>query len=335
MTDPHAKQEQTEHISRRNFLRLCGASAAATALTAYGYRSVPSSALPVSPLPTPAYTNHAYLPSVLNAYSTLTYHVYLPVASKACTNPLPSPRPTEIVFEDDFNHGIEFSKCWEGEYDHWYGSWQKGAQYELVDHPSREQVFKAWVSGERFLEGGRWWRRTQLSWGVGCYESLISTPAPCAVSCDVWLSDTLVFPGDDFPSVGLLSFHTPSKTPDKQPYYSAGFEVWKPNMALAMAHNVAPGVREDIGCDTVHLPINQWFNLMLVIERDGRVLPFFNGKLAISDPSKALIMPSSYDIGLGDAHAGLYCAQPELTPDWEQGAFLLNDNFKVIRFPCG
>ena len=50
-------------------------------------------------------------------------------------------------------------------------------------------------------------------------------------------------------------------------------------------------------------------------------------------PSKALVIYPDFDIGLGDAHAGLYCAQPELTPDWEQGAFLYNDNFKVIRYP--
>lgn len=334
MIDRHEELQQTTRLSRRDFLGLCGASSAALVLTAYSYRaSVPSPAIPVSPLPTPTYANHIYLPTVLSAYSIPINHVYLPIVSKGCPNPLLSPRPTEIVFEDDFDQGLEFSDCWTGEHDHWYSSWQKGAQYELVDHPGRGQVLRSWVAGERFLEDGQWWRRAQISWGIGCYGSLVTTPAPCAVSCDFWISDTLAHPGT--PPCGILSCHTPRRQ-GQQPYYVAGFEVRQGGTKLALIHHAGvPGTRAEVFCDAIQLPINQWFNLVLMFEGDGRVLPYFNGVLAIRDPSSTLVVYPGFDIGIGDTHAGLIGAQPELTPEWEQGAFLLNDNFKVIRFPCG
>jgi hypothetical protein len=200
----------------------------------------------------------------------------------------------------------------------------------LVDYPGRGKVVKSWFEGDRFLEGGLWWRRIQISWGTGCYSSLITTPAPCAVSCDVWLSDTLVYPHN--PGMGLLSCHTP-RSDTRQPGYSAGFEVWG-DMQLKVIQHDDTDQRVSVPCDAMPLPIGQWFNLMFVIERDGHVFPFVDGQLAIRDPGTAFVMYPGFDIGIGDTHAGLITAQQNLTPEFPQGAFLYSDNFRVVRYPC-
>jgi hypothetical protein len=89
MTGSRVKLEKREHLSRRGFLKLSSASFAALAWTAYTRRPVSSTTTPVFTSPRPAFINH----------------VFLPVVTKVCSNPLPSPRPMEILFEDDFSLG--------------------------------------------------------------------------------------------------------------------------------------------------------------------------------------------------------------------------------------
>lgn len=234
----------------------------------------------------------------------------------------------QIVFQDDFDHGLQISP---GDPSHWTdGKWQKGAKYELVDYPGRGKVFKAYVSGDRFLEGGFWWRRAQVSWGIGPYDSLVTTPAPCAVSCDVWVSKALALKVRGGPGLGLLSVHTPY-TESRLPGYSTGFEIWD-GTTLVIGHHDDTDQIEYRTCDAVRWSAEKWFNLMLLFESDGRVLPFVNGTLAIRDPTKALVIYPGFDIGFGDTHAGLYGGHKSKTPDWPEGAFLLNDNFRVVRF---
>ena len=81
-------------------------------------------------------------------------------------------------------------------------------------------------------------------------------------------------------------------------------------------------------------PASSWHTLRLQVEANGDVFPYIDGRNILPKGVAPLRIPSDHEIGFGDGHAGLYSVTGKNpTPDFPEGAFLYNDNFKIIKYP--
>jgi hypothetical protein len=308
-----AEPAQTERLSRRAFLTLLGTSSAALALAGYTRRRVSPPALAAS----------------ASATSTFDNYVFLPTVSKACTNPC-------TVFEDDFNaglnDGVASSRHWNAP-----SLCQYGATVEVVPDPTgsvdtRGQVLKVTAQTPVELPWGPGpWQAGYPCWinfhanGDG-YVSII--PGSAGIQVDVFV-DTQI------DSASLLSVHRMrSNSPISM------------SVAALEIHNhgdITVLGRDDNGYDTrvqclrgLFRP-GEWNTLMLVIDvSTGRVLPFINGRFALSSSEDAPIVPVNSVIpgSFSDGHPGInFHRPPEGTwPMIPASLSVLNGNFMVFEY---
>jgi hypothetical protein len=247
----------------------------------------------------------------------------------ATPKPTETPRPQQIIFQDDFSHGINIAESPNAGF--YYMN--QGAAVEVIDDPTnseRGKVLKCFVSGDSKLEpSGNWVRRGYLTWtNTGGYYNSEIVPVPAAVQSDVYLPEEMVGNGSrEKPSISLMSFHVDriGHQPGQEPDFAAGFDLGS-NGAFGYMNNRG----EWITLNTKFYP-DRWYTLRLVVEPNGDILPYVNGKLALPSGKQPLRIPDGYEIGFGDGHGGLYSVTgKDPTPDFPQGAWLLNDDFKVI-----
>jgi hypothetical protein len=252
----------------------------------------------------------------------------------ATPRPTETPRPQQIIFQDDFSHGIDIEispNAWE-----YYNN--QGAAIEIIDDPTnstdssgnpRGKVLKCSVSGDSKLEpSGTWVRRGYLTWAnTGSFHNSETVQAPAAIQTDVYVPrDTLRDPN---PAVTILGFHSNRKgrTAPEDPSFSAGVTADRSGylrMGSQGRWELLTGVR---------FPFDTWFTVRLEVGSDGIIRPYINGKLAYPSGMEPYRIPDNIELGFGDGHAGWYSSPgSNPTPDFPQGAWLLNDNFEVIQY---
>ena len=112
---------QTECLSRRGFLMLCGSSSAALALTAYTRQPPSSPALPVSASPTPTFVHHMFLPVV--SKSVLVSPENPPFRT------IQGPVSMDELRQSTFDPG-------------WYEIQKEGGTIDIVNHPVFGKAFR-------------------------------------------------------------------------------------------------------------------------------------------------------------------------------------------------
>jgi len=311
MIDPHEEAKQTARLSRRNFLTLCGASSAVLTMTAFSHRSIWSPGLPVSASPTPTYANR----------------VFLPVVSKACTDPC-------ILFEDDFNDGLNDGVASSR---HWNAPslCQYGATVEVVADPTgsvgeRGKVLRVTTQTPVELPWGPGpWQAGYPAWinfhanGDG-YVSIY--PESAGVQTDVWV-DPLI------ESASLLGVHRKPVDPEATKWSVAAMEIHHYGEIAVYAFD-DKGNTTRITCTDGLFRRGEWNTLKFIIEvPTGKVLPFINGQFALASVGLAPIEPVNEQIpgSFSDAHGGINFNSP--TNSWPMipvGRVVLNDNFVVF-----
>lgn len=159
-------------------------------------------------------------------------------------------------------------------------------------------------------------------WYNGPFDGATLIPAPCALFSDVWLQSQLSL-GNPPWNVILGSFTNDRQT--GKATFPVGLTYTSEGQPLILQHG-----------DEKYLCLQpfsseKWYNVELRIEPDGRVLVYQDGVLNI-DPNNTLRIPPEANIGTIGGHAGLYQISPDQEHDFPQGTFLLNDNFRVVRW---
>ena len=290
--------------------------------------------------------------TVIDTPTVTPTSTYMPTASPSPTStpmrptetPRPTPtetlRPSQVVFSDDFSHGLSITR---GRPEGWNNVQDQGGKVEIVDDPThamdpstgkpRGKVLKCSVAGLSKFEGPEWMRRAYPGWtNTGGYFGSQTVTGPDAIEVDVWASHQLIASGSK-PSASLLSFHANRKgrSPNghDDPVYSAGLSIAGGGRYLGIMDSTGRWIT----LSAVSFSPETWYTLRLQVEADGKVLPFINGKLALPNGAEPHRIPKDVEIGFGDGHAGLYSSSgANQSPDFPEGAFILNDNFRIVKY---
>ena len=119
----------TECLSRRGFLKLCGASSAALALTVYTRQPPSSPALPVSASPTPTFMHRMFLPVVSKSF--------LVSPENPPFRTIQGPVSMDELRQSTFDPG-------------WYEIQKEGGTIDIVNHPVFGKAFKFCITAIRF-----------------------------------------------------------------------------------------------------------------------------------------------------------------------------------------
>lgn len=307
-------------ISRRDFLKLSGAASLGLALSACGSTQEPSATPRLTNTPRSTATPRPTQTSTPTVTPTRT-----PTATRTSTL-TPTPRPYQVIFSGNFDDGAVVVG---GNPKYWNNLHTQGAKVELIEYEGRGKVMKASVFGRSKNEGNGWFRRGYYDWFNGPYPFAETIPAPCAISCDVLTSHQLISQNAK-PAASLLSFHSREISTGK-PEFAAGLNIGAGGEYLGLQFHSRN--RDGwITCTKLFIA-DIFINLMLVIEMDGRVLPYMDGKLALKDSNQAPVIYPGFEVGLDDGHSGLYTSSGENpTPDFPEGAYVLVDNFQIIKY---
>lgn len=303
----------------------------------------PKDTLTPTPSPTPSHTptpTYTFTPTATGtATPTATATFTLtPTRTRTPTmtptrtetpTPTETPRPN-IIFQDDFENGLIVTP---GNPDHWNNLIQQGARVELIDDPTgsgRGKVLKGFVFGDAPLDQGEYKRRGYPDWYTGPWPNgVINIPAPCGISVDVWVSRQLIPGGSPtYKPSGVLHGIGANSRNTGEAIYGNGLVLGRDGGPLGFMDT--PG-----GWTKCTLPFyyERWIELTILVMPDGKILVYQDGQLN-TNLDDTLVLPSEANIGIIGGHAGLYTSKGSNphAPDYPDGAFVLNNNYKVFTY---
>ena len=198
---------------------------------------------------------------------------------------------------------------------------------------------KCTIQGEPVQQWGtKYWRALYPDWVSGFPNKTID--APSGLEVDVFV------PKEFRGYIGILGGHFYNEHKEigngggGSGDGAAAIEMDQNGNLILVSHYEAsidgkrPAYEQRIRLKTGLFEKGKWNTLRLVEEKDGSLKPYVNGRLALADPRVTLKGPMDPDHkpGFYDGHAGLQAANTTAKDGFQDGHFILNDNFAIGRF---
>ena len=191
---------------------------------------------------------------------------------------------------------------------------------------TRGNVLKHTIDGDpvQHLDWGSdlWWRALYSTWRNGV--NVQTLPEPAVIQVDIIKSTELLG--------GILGFHRLNKKTGDS-ISVAAIEADRGDVLKLLARD-GKGNDTRLRLKAGLFDSRKWNTIAIELRPDGTLIPWINGINAYVDPTKPLKVPvdAEHDPGFMDAHAGYQIASPQKNDGIQNGLWLMNDNFMVIKY---